>query len=74
MPPRVNGRIKATEVRLIDEHGAELGLLSLSAALALAQAQGKDLVEIDRECTPPVCQVIDYGKYQFQIRERRKHE
>jgi translation initiation factor IF-3 len=45
---------------------------SLSGALTLAQAHEKDLVEIDPESTPPLCQAIDYGKYQFQVQERRK--
>jgi len=67
MPPRVNGKIKAAEVRLVDENGAELGVFSLSDALALAQSHNIDLIEIDPESTPPPCQVIDYGKYRYRV-------
>lgn len=70
-PPRVNGRIRTTQVTLIDEEGADLGVFSLSEALALALSQKKDLVEVDAESTPPVCQVIDHGKYRYQLQQRR---
>jgi len=71
MQARVNGQIKASQVTLIDEDGADLGVFSLSDALALARSQGIDLVEIHPDSTPPVCQVIDYGKYQYQLQQRR---
>jgi len=72
VPARVNGQIKATEVRLVDEHGTGLGTYSLFDAPALAQSQDIDLVQIDPESVAPVCQVIDYAKYQLEVQERRK--
>ena len=59
----MNLQITASEVRLISEDGADLGVHSRTAALDLVRSLGEDLVEVDPDSTPPVCQVIDYGKY-----------
>ena len=77
MPARVNGKITGTQVRLIDDAGGELGVLTLEHALDLARSRGEDLVEVGPDDTPPLCQVIDYGKYRWRIeqaREARKHD
>ena len=77
MPARVNGKITATRVRLIDDAGGELGVLTLERALDLARSRGEDLVEVGPDETPPLCQLIDYGKYRWrlqQAREDRKHD
>jgi len=77
MPARVNGKITATRVRLIDDAGGELGVLTLERALDLALSRGEDLVEVGPDDTPPLCQLIDYGKYRWrlqQAREDRKHD
>ena len=77
MPARVNGKITATQVRLIDDAGGELGVLTLERALDLARSRGEDLVEIGSDDTPPLCQLIDYGKHRWrlqQAREDRKHD
>ena len=77
MRARVNLQITASEVRLISEDGADLGVFSRAAALELVRLRRVDLVEVDPDSTPPICQVIDYGKYQYrlqQAREDRAHD
>jgi translation initiation factor IF-3 len=75
---RVNGKIRAREVRVIGTDGAQLGVLSLSDALNMARSQGVDLVEIAANATPPVCRLVDYGKYRYEQakkdKEARKHQ
>jgi translation initiation factor IF-3 len=75
---RVNGKIRAREVRVIAVDGKQLGVLSLSEALNLARASGVDLVEIAPTATPPVCRVVDYGKYRYEQakkeKESKKHQ
>ncbi|MBU2488121.1 MAG: translation initiation factor IF-3 [Proteobacteria bacterium] len=62
----INKRIRAKEVRLIDQEGAQLGILPLHQAQAVADAAGLDLVEVSPNASPPVCKVMDYGKYKYQ--------
>jgi translation initiation factor IF-3 len=64
--PRVNEKIRATEVRLIDENGGQAGVVSLRDALERATDVGLDLVEVSPEAVPPVCKLIDYGKFKYQ--------
>ena len=75
---RVNNRIRAREVLLIDEEGTRVGVVSLRDALALAEERGLDLVEVAPTATPPVCRILDYGKYRYEQtkreREARKHQ
>jgi len=75
---RVNGKIRAREVRVIGPDGKQLGVLSLSDALNLARTHGVDLVEIAPTATPPVCRVVDYGKYRYEQakkdKESKKHQ
>jgi translation initiation factor IF-3 len=75
---RVNGKIRAREVRVIDTEKKQLGVLSLSEAISLARAQGVDLVEIAPNATPPVCRLVDFGKYRYELakqeKEARKHQ
>jgi len=75
---RVNGKIRAREVRVIGVDGKQLGVISLSEALNLARASGVDLVEIAPTATPPVCRVVDYGKYRYEQakkeKESKKHQ
>jgi translation initiation factor IF-3 len=75
---RVNGKIRAREVRVIGIDGKQLGILSLGDALNLARANGVDLVEIAPTATPPVCRVVDYGKYRYEQakkeKESKKHQ
>jgi translation initiation factor IF-3 len=69
---RVNGKIRAREVRVIDAHDKNLGVLSLNEALVLARQQGLDLVEISHNATPPVCRVVDFGKFRYEQSKKDK--
>jgi translation initiation factor IF-3 len=75
---RVNGKIRAREVRVIGIDGKQLGVLSLPEALNLARANGVDLVEIAPTANPPVCRVVDYGKFRYEQakkeKESKKHQ
>jgi translation initiation factor IF-3 len=75
---RVNGKIRAREVRVIDSDKKQLGVLSLGEAINLARNQGVDLVEIAPNATPPVCRLVDFGKYRYELakqeKEARKHQ
>ena len=62
--------IRAREVRVIDDEGGALGILSLADALATAEQRGLDLVEVAPEAQPPVCRIMDYGKYKYQQSKR----
>ena len=74
---RVNGKIRAREVRVVAQDGKQLGVLQLGEAINLARAQGVDLVEIAPNATPPVCRLVDYGKFRYEQakkeKEARKH-
>ncbi|MEW6613454.1 MAG: translation initiation factor IF-3 [Pseudomonadota bacterium] len=70
---RVNREINAPKVRLIDENGEQAGIVPLSAALAAAETAGLDLVEIAPNADPPVCRIMDYGKFKYQ-ESKRLHE
>ena len=69
--PAVNNRISAKSVRVISEKGEMLGVLDLQKALNLAFDQGLDLVEVSPNASPPVCKIIDYGKYKYQIQKKQ---
>jgi translation initiation factor IF-3 len=69
----VNERIRAKEIRVIDEEGAQLGIMPPFEALRIARGQGLDLVEVAPTANPPVCRVINYGKYLYQL-SKRQHE
>jgi len=70
---RVNERIRAKEVRVIDEEGKQLGIMPPFEALKMARSQGLDLVEVAPTANPPVCRIINYGKYLYQL-SKRQHE
>ena len=69
---RVNERIRARECRLIDEAGAQLGIVGVREALALARGKGLDLIEVSPTATPPVCKIMDYGKYKYEQGKRER--
>jgi translation initiation factor IF-3 len=69
---RRNGKIRAREVRVLDEAKQQLGVMSLNDALRLAQAKGLDLVEIAATATPPVCRIVNYGKFLYEEAKRNK--
>ncbi|MBM1219346.1 translation initiation factor IF-3 [Ponticoccus sp. SC2-23] len=68
--PRVNSRIRAAEIRLIGAEGENIGVISPEKALALAEEAGLDLVEISPNANPPVCKIMDYGKYKYETQKK----
>jgi translation initiation factor IF-3 len=68
--PRINEEIRAREVHLIDKDGHNRGNVPIADALALAQESGLDLVEIAPNAEPPVCKLLDYGKYKYQEQKK----
>ena len=69
---RRNGKIRAREVRVIDDAKQQLGVMTLDDALRLAQRKGLDLIEIAPNATPPVCRIVDYGKFLYEEAKRGK--
>ena len=71
--PRVNDRIRISPIRLIDEEGEQLGIVATDEARSLAVERGLDLVEVAPGARPPVCRLMDYGKYKYeQARKTRE--
>jgi translation initiation factor IF-3 len=75
---RVNERIRIREVRLIDEEGTQVGVIPTFEALQMARDRGLDLVEVAPNAVPPVCRLMDYGKFRYEQsrkeRESRKNQ
>jgi len=75
---RVNEQIRVREVRLIDEEGGRTGIVPTREALELAKERDLDLVEVSPNANPPVCKILDYGKYRFEqekrLRDSRKNQ
>lgn len=75
---RINGKIRAREVRVIGPDGAQVGILPLHDAIKMARSHNVDLVEVAPNATPPVCRIIDYGRYRYEQskkeKESRKHQ
>ncbi|PRP71637.1 translation initiation factor IF-3 [Chromobacterium phragmitis] len=70
---RINGEITAREIRLVGKEGEQIGIVSLREAMALAEENDVDLVEISPTAQPPVCKLMDYGKYKYEMSKKR-HE
>ena len=68
--PRINEDIRTATVRCIDAEGEQLGVLGIDEALAKAYAVGLDLVELQPNAEPPVCKILDYGKFKYQAQKR----
>ena len=68
----INEQIRDREVRLIGENGEQLGIMSSREALKLAEEAGLDLVKIAPTAKPPVCKIVDYGKYRYELARREK--
>jgi len=75
---RVNEMIRARQIRVIDEEGNQLGIMSPADAMREAEERGVDLVEVAGKAVPPVCRIMDYGKYRYQqskrAKESKKHQ
>ena len=70
---RRNDQIRAREVRLIGPEGEQLGLIARNEAIAMAMEKGMDLVEVAAAADPPVCRIMDYGKFKYE-QQKKKHE
>ena len=69
---RINDRIRVPQVRLIGYDGAQVGIVDTDAALRLADEVGLDLVEISPDANPPVCKVMDFGKYKYELAQKAR--
>lgn len=74
----MNERIRAKSVRLVGVDGEQIGVMSAEEALEIAHEQGYDLVEVAEKASPPVCRIMDYGKYKYEqskrAKEAKKHQ
>ena len=70
--PRSNEKIRAREVRLVDADGSQVGIVTIADALERAQRQDLDLVEVAPQANPPVCRIMDYGKFRYEESQRLK--
>lgn len=69
---RVNGKIRAPEVQVVDERGKPLGIMSLAAALEAAQSRHMDLIEIGPQAQPPLCRLMDHGRFRYEQNKKKK--
>ncbi|HNZ26815.1 MAG TPA: translation initiation factor IF-3 [Spirochaetota bacterium] len=69
---RVNDQIRIKEILLIDQDGTNIGVTPIGQALEMAEEAGLDLVEISPNSKPPVCKIINYGKYKFELEKKAK--
>ena len=70
--PRINQHIRIRQIRVIDDEGNQLGVLDTADALALAIQKGLDLVEIAPTQRPPVCRIMDFGKYKYEVKKKEQ--
>ncbi len=68
----INGQIRDKEIRVIGENGDQLGIMSAREAMKLAQEADLDLVKIAPKAQPPVCKIIDYGKYRYERKKEKE--
>ena len=75
---RINRAIREVQIRVIDDEGEQLGIMTPEDALRTAEEAGLDLVEVAPKAEPPVCRIMDYGKYRYQqskrVKESKKHQ
>ena len=70
--PRINNEITSAQVLLVDENGVKVGITNTLEAIHMAQEQALDLVEVAPLASPPVCRIMDYGKYRYQLQKKEK--
>jgi len=68
----MNERIRAREIRVIDEDGAQLGIMTPRDAITIARERGIDLIEVAPQAQPPVCKIMDYGKFKYEQAKKEK--
>lgn len=71
---RINEEIRVREVRLIDQKGAQAGIVSTLEAMKIAQGLGLDLVEVSPQARPPVCKILNYGKYKYELEKKSREQ
>jgi len=69
---RINNQIRASELRVVDNEGANLGVMKFEEALKKAQSEGLDLIEISPNAKPPIAKITDYGKFQYEEKKKQK--
>ena len=69
---RVNRRIRVPQVRLVDEEGEMVGVVQTQEALRMAEERGYDLVEVAANANPPVCKLMDFGQYKYELTKKAK--
>ncbi|RMG45557.1 MAG: translation initiation factor IF-3 [Acidobacteria bacterium] len=69
---RINERIRISPVRLIDENGEQVGVVEIEEARRLAASRGLDLVEVAPDARPPVCKIMDYGRYRYEQQKKQQ--
>ncbi|MCH7626750.1 MAG: translation initiation factor IF-3 [Chloroflexi bacterium] len=75
MPPkeyRVNRRIRVPQIRLVDDEGEQLGVMPVEEAIGKAEERGLDLVEVAPAASPPVCRIMDYGKFRYEATRKER--
>ncbi len=72
--PRVNDQIESAKVRLIDQDGEMIGVVSLHQGLQMAYEAGLDLVEVSPNADPPVCKLLDIGKYKYELQKKQNEQ
>lgn len=70
----MNNQIRVPEIRCIDENGEQMGIIPTRQALVRAHEAGLDLVEISATCKPPVCRIMDHGKFKFEQEKKKKEQ
>ncbi|MBF0608163.1 MAG: translation initiation factor IF-3 [Magnetococcales bacterium] len=70
---RINDQIKVPQIRLIDVEGEQLGIVNIRDAIRSAVERGLDLVEVAPAANPPVCRIMDFGKYKYQLSKKHTH-
>ena len=70
--PRINDRIRTPQIRLIGHTGDQVGVVDIDTALKMADEVGLDLVEIAPDANPPVCKIMDFGKYKYEIAQKAR--
>lgn len=71
---RINNEIIAKEIRVVDDQGKMLGIMTRNEALRLAEERELDLIEIAPQAKPPVCKIIDFGKFQYELQKKEKYQ
>ena len=69
---RINNQIRAREVRVIADDGAQLGIMPVQEAMNISNERGLDLVEVSPTSRPPVCRIMDYGKYKYNLKKKQQ--